>query len=745
MNPDNPANRKLLNLTLLVLLAPLYATVLFAPYTGILRTLAQHWAQGTPMAAPLLYVFLLSCVASIAWLLWRGALVGPITVLLVTLVVSGVTSNYSSNITKTYELAIGAGAPLLGIDVYCNDVHLGKTPLTISLVDFDNKVAPWDTPPDQPIMTLGDSDEDDRYSWAKLLYVPHDIFEEYKNWPPKRDRRRYRRDTDAETLEDIKHSLYWWRFEKDGCVGLTSLSGFSNGANGSSNGRTTIRSHPNTTFVSADKHLDIVLVQLQADNLHPTDTWLSHFLAYKDLLFLEFHRRAMRDRNLQPALDAIVRAEFHLPPTPSESDCRRLVNEITNRAARSGCFTIPSLESLGILTVAKVHPQPIIDGFLAPLEVAHSALNSSGTMGSGDLITHRKSGPRAKRLPLEYAIKQTMPPKLFDRLVYMSRRGGYMDLLGNYPRKELIWLFSHYLRKVDRQGGQIRDMRIKEAIKLCAQVVNPLIEETVRQFVHDKAGQSIGSRSYVRQFIDSRIDNPLIDQGQLARWIFNEAPSQDRDKFNFLLKIQDANACQYLSMIISRDKSRRDDVIYKLGNDPNPAFDTFIIDTYNWYESPQGRGNRSQSLTYAVVKTDTPAMREFIKAEWNESDETRTRLIKHVNSGDWRQPHMKWLVPLIADLTSKSDRASAVKLLSRIDTPEAYKLAEQWATDTDADIATAATAQLAIRDERATRRQKKLALAAGLLSGKMKPDDLLSSTVAYTWNGNEYTPDKATP
>ena len=114
MNPDIPANRKLLHMTLLVMLAPLYAVVLFAPYTGILPNLARCWHQGTPLGAPLLYVFLLSCFASMAWLLRRGALVGPITVLLLTLVVSGMVGNYSGT-TKTSALTIGAGRPMLGI------------------------------------------------------------------------------------------------------------------------------------------------------------------------------------------------------------------------------------------------------------------------------------------------------------------------------------------------------------------------------------------------------------------------------------------------------------------------------------------------------------------------------------------------------------------------------------------------------------------------------------------------------
>ncbi|NQV33476.1 MAG: hypothetical protein HQ515_12355 [Phycisphaeraceae bacterium] len=742
MNPDNPANRKLLHMTLLVMLAPLYTIVLFAPYTGILPNLAKCWYQGTPFGAPLLYVFLLSCIASMAWLLRRGALIGPVALLLITLVTSGITAG-SLGREKIYTLSIGAGSHILGIDVYCNDVHLGKTPFTITQAEFNKKVAPWGTPPDQPIMTLSNRDDNDRYASARFVYVAHDIFEQYGQWPP--DHKGYSRDTDKETLAQLKQSKYWWRFEKNGCIGLSSLSNFSNSAGGTNN-RITIDLNPNITFLSVEEHLDALLAQLRADNLQPTGAWLDHFLKYKDLLFLGFHQKVVSDHNLQPALDAIVRTEFNLPATPSESDCRRVVEEIVNRAATSHCFTVPSLESLGIVSAAQAHSQPIIDCFLEPIKTDFAGLRSNGTRGSGALITYRRSGPRARLLPLEYAIKQTTPPQLFDCLVYMARGGDHMDLLANYPREELVWLFSHYLRSIEQQGGHRRDSRINSVLRLCSQIVNPLLENKTRQFVRDNTGKRVGmGRHYVDQFVETRINHPKIEQGELANWIFHWAPLDDREKLAFLRQIQDPNACSLYSMAARRSSNRTNDIMYQLGRQPNPAFDTLIAETYNASEEPQGRGRGSQSFTLALVKTDTPAMREFITEKWNQDSNTRTRMMNHLKARDWRQPHMNWLVPLITGLTEKRDRVSGAKLLSRIDTPEAYELAERWAADSHEDIAAVATAQLAVRDERKAQQQQQLALTADLLAGKLKPDDLLTSTTAYTWNGIEYVPDTVTP
>jgi len=736
MKSDTPANRTLLNMTLLAILAPLYAVVLFTPEMGVLRRLAACWSQGTPLAAPLLYVLALGYLASIAWLLRRGTFVGPIIILLITMCANMIIAG-SSRTGKVYELSIGTGRPMLGIDVYCNDVHLGKTPLNISEVEFNKLVKPWDTPPDQPMMILDEDDDRDRYSWAKFFYVPQDIFEMYKQWPP--DHQRYSRHNDKETLEDFKSSRYWWRFEKYGCVGLTSLSGFSSGSGGS-DGRITIDVNPSITLLSAERHLDALIAQLRADNLQPAKVWLDHFMRYKALLFPNFYAKAKSDNTLRPTLDAIVRAEFDIPAVPSESDCRRVVEEIVRRADKSRCFTVPSLESLAIEMVAKAHSQPIVDRFI---ELANLPQGGSNGRGWTDTwTTYRRSGPRAGLLPLEHAVKTVAPPQLFDRLVYMSRKSRDMTLLGNYPRKELEWLFRDYLNGLERQGGRRRDWRIRDAIRMCTEISNPLLEEILRQFVRQNARQGVGSAEHiVRDFVKSRINDPASDQGELAAWVFHFAPIEDRTKIELLPQIRDPNVNHYLYNMVARNNRYYEDVIYRLATNPNPALDKFIVEAYNWYARPKGPGSWSTSMTHALVKTDTPEVRQFIKDKWNESAKVRSRTIDHIDSGSWQEAHMNWLVPMLPDLTDKNDRIRAARLLSRIDAPEAYELATKWSTDPDPDIAKAAADQLRTRDQRTAETKQQLAHAADLLTGKIKPDDLLPSPTPYKWNGAEYVCD----
>ncbi|MCP4257701.1 MAG: hypothetical protein GY774_09275 [Planctomycetes bacterium] len=742
MKSNIPANRKLINITLLTVLSPIYAIALFAPHIGLLQRLSECWSRGAPFAALLTCICVAAYLAGIVWLLRRGTLVGPIIILLVTMYTTMLISNYYLSNNKIYELSIGAGQPILGIDVYCNDVHLGKTPLTIAETEFIEKVTPWDTPPEQPIMIIDEYDNDDRYSGAKLFYVPQDIFEMNKQWPP--DSRRYNRHNDKDNLEDFKNSKYWWRFEKDGCVGLTMLSNFGSGASGS-NYWLTIRVNPSITFISAENHLDAMMAQLIDDKLQPTKAWLDHFIRYKDFLFMNFYRKTMSDDNLQPILDAIVQAEFEIPDNPSESDCRQVVDEIIKRADKSRCFTIPSLESLAIVMVAKIYSQPIVERFVELANLPHGG--SRGTASSDIWTTFRRRSPRAQLLPLEYAVKKTTPAKLFDRLVYMSRKESNIALLGNYPREELVLLFRNYFDRVEGQSGHMRELRTYNALEICVEVRNPLLEKYLRLFVRNNAGARGGqgqANYYVQRLVESRIKDPLIKQGQLAEWIFHWAPIDVRTKLQLLPKIQDPKVFSYIHSLVGRDVDRSYQVFQQLGTNPNPALDIFVVDTYNWHLSSSRPGGWLTYVINAIVKTDTQIVRGLVREKWNQSDESRSRMISHLSYGSWRQANMSWLVPMIAKLAIKHDRILAVKLLSKIDTPEAYELAEKWATDIDPDIAKAAAEQLKIRDLRAAQTQQQLAQATDLLSEKIEPDDLLVPTTTYKWNGVDYIPDKVT-
>jgi len=181
-------------------------------------------------------------------------------------------------------------------------------------------------------------------------------------------------------------------------------------------------------------------------------------------------------------------------------------------------------------------------------------------------------------------------------------------------------------------------------------------------------------------------------------------------------------------------------VISQLSRKPNPSLDQFIIESYKWYNSPQGARYYLANLTDAIVNTDTPAMRRFLTDLWNKAGKDRMTLLGHLQYRQWRTPNMNWLTPLFAELTGKDERLMAAKILSKIDTDDAWQLAEKWAKDTDPDIAATARRQLDIRRNRLEDEQQFIRQANDLMPPKIKPDELLPSGPAYVWNEQEYVP-----
>ncbi len=337
MKHDNPYNRRLLNITLVLIFSPLYLAVLATPESGVVNRLAGNIAAGKAFAQPLLYVLLLGFVVSLGWLLVRGRIAGPMVLFFLLLVAYGFVGRIGME--KRYELSIGAGRPMLGIDVYCNGVNLGKTPLRISKEELYKEVKPWDKPPIQIRLDMRDADDgDDRYYWARFYYLPNDVFDRWNEWPPDNDR--YRRGTLIKILKEIEATKYWWHFEKDGCVGLAPIASFGGGGGG---GRViTIRATPQISFLSAGPHLAALLDELARSEYAASDEWIAHFGKYSGLLFMDFYKKAKANDKLQPTLDAVIRAEFNIPKDPTRADCARVVDEILDRVEKNGCFTVPS-------------------------------------------------------------------------------------------------------------------------------------------------------------------------------------------------------------------------------------------------------------------------------------------------------------------------------------------------------------------------------------------------------------------
>jgi hypothetical protein len=116
-----------------------------------------------------------------------------------------------------------------------------------------------------------------------------------------------------------------------------------------------------------------------------------------------------------------------------------------------------------------------------------------------------------------------------------------------------------------------------------------------------------------------------------------------------------------------------------------------------------------------------------------------------MRSHSWYHPHLDWLVPMIEQLTDKDQRNISIALLPRIGTDSAKALLEKWAKDPDEKIAKAAKWYINKFDQRQKEAEQNLASQETidqLLSGQIKPDDLLDPAQAYVWNGKRYVPEQ---
>jgi hypothetical protein len=111
--------------------------------------------------------------------------------------------------------------------------------------------------------------------------------------------------------------------------------------------------------------------------------------------------------------------------------------------------------------------------------------------------------------------------------------------------------------------------------------------------------------------------------------------------------------------------------------------------------------------------------------------------------GERRLSNASWMLPLVEQSADAVTRQRAAGLLARIDTEAAWKLLDQWAKkDPEDGVRQAAQAQLKKRLQRQQEAEEKAKRGAqqfaDLVSGKIRPDDLLPPQPAWVWDGKRY-------
>ena len=710
MRNDNRANRWILNITsfvffLPVLLHPELNLVIKLGYIQLLIK-GEHWL-GLSFAVVIIALY----VATIILVLWKGRLRFA--------VLTAFLSFFLLAVSFWVRLEHGKGCPRklevseLELDVYCNDVYLGKTPLQLSESEFHEKVKPWDTPPRQK-MVIGENliekvKSNGFESELGWFCIPYDYFDHPYE---------FSRPT-SYSYDDAVKSVYWWRFERDGCTGFAKIGDMVWFAH-SFRQYFSIWSSPALQFPSIDPYLKHLLHDLARLNYQPSLEWKRHVAESSGLLFQHLYEAGQRDSRVMRALDTVVRAEFGIHEGMHAHEWKEVLDKVMLRVRQRHTFRTPSLESMAMDLIVQGNTKLIETHFFERL--------SPSTW--------------------EYAALKSQPSSPFKRFVYESRNEGqFLVMTGNYSRPEALRLVRRYFDnvEVDEQVAYFSNaidhrLRQSRALSIAVQLQNPLIEQELRDFVLNfaKANPNEFDRE-LRMFIDARLKRPLADgeADSLAEWVAEAIPLPEDEKLNFLVRLSSTRTHRYVCDIVRRYPSYQSEVIKSLVDNPNPVLDRFLIETYQT-ASGVTPIDAPPNLLRAMVLCDTPCMNAFLEKMWNANDSNKISLLSAMKQGEpnqYRQLH--WWTVLISQIEDAEIRLAAIPVFDLIDTPESSKILGDWALNSDTAVKREAERALANYRERSRR-------AKELLVGNIKPDDLLDGQTAYVWNGKDYVPEVET-
>jgi hypothetical protein len=605
------------------------------------------------------------------------------------------------------QLNIGKTIPESGVDVFCNDVFLGKTPFKLYKKDFKKKVHEWSNPPRQKILkSLFDKyrnyDNNYDYPYAQYYLTPENPFKKHSGFGSDNNSKR----------KLIINSKYWWRFDLNGCMGLnfklTPMRGNSFEWERNS------EMIPRLIFPSRKKHVDYLVEDLHDSNFNPSDIWLEHFKKYFNLIFGEFYKRVKRDKRLTFALESVVRSEFCIPDIISQNESDRIVKEILERVEKKGCFVIPSPESVCLDLFGKELMPSIEKSFLKELTETFTKRDCSSSENSFIFPNPEKGINIA---PIEYAIANLCPPNLLNKLVYESRiNNRYFDIVANYGVDRLEKLAKNYYDNT-KYKYSYNAIKFVKYSKIC-----------------------INSPGINPEYIIKRIESvPYLRKNEKTKLIMR---INSRESIEYLNKQKDILNSRYRSKLF----------ISQISETPNSSFDSLIIEIHKKY----GHSLFFSRVTFNLcfLRNDTEKIREYIREIWSKGLEEQKRLINDFLSVIWcnrisKYDHdefkynsykgaLGWFVQDFYGIQDMELKDLTVKLLEEIDTPEARDLIQFWRETSEPGISAGnAISMIEIKLNRDRQRKKEI---ADLLSGKIKPDDLILKC-AYIWNGNDYVPE----
>ena len=755
MQNHSQANRWGLNVIAFVILLPVLLDVQLD--VQLVRVVTPEYIQmmakgGHWLGLPAVILMIALYATSFVLVLWKGRLRLAILVAFINciLVLFSPLVLLASGDTGPRRLVIHEITP--GIDVFCNDVYLGKTPLKISETEFHEKVKPWATPPRQK-MVIGEefitqNIPQQRYGLAntefRCFYIPYDHFDRYRT---------FGQSGFSSDFPSLK-SNYWWRFERDGCTGGAAIGNVVLGEY--YDGRL-FRAQwwsPSLEYPSIRPYLAHLLHNLQRSNYQPSTEWRTHVADASGLLFRHLYEVGKRDSRVMRALEMAIQTEFGIYGKVPAEAWEAALNEIMSRVKHRRSFHASSPESMAMDLIIQHNPKLIETRFLKLLSVVMDPWRVF-VLGLNRSLAHNDP---AEFLPLEYAVLKSHPPTLFKRVVYESGRGErFLSMVGNYSRGEALRLVRHYLDEAINGRPSmyygIHSQPQQRGLSFATHLQNSALEVELRRFVLQQAQlDSRRTDHHLSEFIDTRLERHLTEDDaiSLAEWVAEAVPFPEDEKLQYLIRINSDRTHRYVRDILQRQPLLRPTVLEDLIRHPNPSLDLYLIEAYQAESTnmksgeivpitmPRKNLGVSPNLIRAMVLCDTPRMRAFLERIWNASDGNKADLLKAIRQEAPRHfSHLHDWTTLISEIEDADTRLAAIPTLDQIDTPESSKVLADWASSSDEAVKEEAARAFAKYRERSRK-------AEALLAGTIKPDDLLVGHTAYVWDGKNYVPEETT-
>ena len=471
------------------------------------------------------------------WMLWSGNWRRPVltaAVVYFSCFIVGAFGLVEEQIPPDKRMISLYGNGIKGMDVYCNGVHLGQTPLDIRVDELIAKVPEWTTPPEQ--RWYDDRDLDQRLT----TWVPWDTFRKERFDALKtlyevnnsRNAGSTSRAIQARREAWVKHDAdcrYWWSYE----FGNTQMAFLRSGGSYSLNTPFEKESNyysplPSSFSPSVGFHAQLLVDVLPELTPEQKADWDQYVLKHWSQIAIPLKRtldqtvrHQKRNKNevlaelYESALHSTARLKYGLSDPPTEDECRRILADWVEESIKSRVFYFSYSSNYYMPTVN--------DDVLLPADV-----NDSMRKPLAEQWKKNKYRSEDGWAPVVWFSGLNKSPDNFADFARWSATTGkarFVLLVNESPnttalfntlihRRDLTEIFS---RQIDLYPDQINTY---------SQINNPLVETALREFII-KALSDPDHNEYSRRMVENAVSGAIfqrirregVDKDELSAWV----------------------------------------------------------------------------------------------------------------------------------------------------------------------------------------------------------------------------------